>query len=121
MQKPPVRVEEYSFGRIRVPGREYTRDIVITPESVLDEGWWRKEGHLLQVEDIAKYVEEYKPAVVIVGTGYFGAMRVDGRVRSYLAERGIALLALKTSDAVREFNLRAGRGERVLGAFHITC
>ncbi|MEM0377401.1 MAG: MTH938/NDUFAF3 family protein [Thermofilum sp.] len=121
MSAVPARIEGYSFGKIKVSGREYTRDIVVSPEGVLDERWWRREGHLLQVEDVAKYVEEYKPAVVITGTGYFGAMRVDERVESYLAGKGIALLALKTSEAVREFNLRVGRGERVLGFFHLTC
>lgn len=117
----PTRIEDYSFGRIKVSGRVYTRDIVVTPEGVLEERWWRKEGHLLQVEDIARYVEDYKPAVVIAGTGYSGAMRIDERVETYLAGKGITLIALETEEAVREFNLRAERGERVLGFFHLTC
>lgn len=116
-----LRVEAYSFGRIKVSGREYARDIVLTSEEVLDESWWRKEGHRLQLEDIAHYVERYRPSVVVVGTGYFGAMKVDERVAQYLATKGIQLVSLKTGDAVREFNQRVSRGERVLGAFHLTC
>ena len=114
-------VESYSFGRIRISGREYTRDVVVAPDAVLDERWWRREGHALHVEDISRYVESYKPSVVVVGTGYFGVMRVSEEVEAYLRGRGIELVALDTRRAVEEYNKRAGRGERVLGAFHLTC
>ena len=114
-------IERYGFGRVRVSGREYTRDIVVAPEGVVEERWWRREGHLLQVEDIAKYVEELRPSALIVGTGYFGVMRVDKSVEDYLRSRGIELIALKTGDAVKEFNERVKRGERVLAALHLTC
>ncbi len=114
-------IESYSFGRIRISGKEYSRDVVVTPDAVLDERWWRREGHALYVEDISRYVESYKPSVVVVGTGYFGVMKVSGEVEAYLREKGIELIAMDTRRAVEEYNKRAERGERVLGAFHLTC
>ena len=116
-----TRIERYEFGKIRVAGREYTRDVVVAPEGVVEERWWRVEGHLLRVEDIARYVEEQRPSVLVVGTGYFGMLRVDRGLVEYLRVKGVELVALKTGDAVKEFNNRVERGERVLGAFHLTC
>jgi hypothetical protein len=114
-------VESYSFGRIRISGKEYSRDVVVAPDAILDEQWWRREGHALYVEDISRYVESYRPRVVVVGTGYYGVMKVSREVEAYLREKGIELVALDTRRAVEEYNKRAGRGERVLGAFHLTC
>ena len=114
-------VESYSFGRVRVSGKEYSRDVIVAPDAVLDEQWWRREGHALYVEDILRYVESYKPSVVVVGTGYYGVMKVSEEVKAYLREKGIELIALDTRRAVEEYNKRAERGERVLGAFHLTC
>ena len=44
-------IESYKFGAIVINGKKYTSDIIVFPEHVID-GWWRKEGHRLHVEDI---------------------------------------------------------------------
>ncbi len=114
-------VEEYRFGRIRVGGREYTRDIVFTPERVLNPAWWRREGHRLYWSDLERYVEEAEPRVVVVGTGHDGMMKVDMGVVEALKMRGVELVAAPTRDAAKLYNELAARGERVLAAFHLTC
>lgn len=32
-------VDDYSFGRIKVGGKEYTSDVIIYPDRV-DSSWW---------------------------------------------------------------------------------
>ena len=42
-------------------------------------------------------------------------------VYSYLKEKGIRLIDAPTGKACDIFNERTGRGEKVVGAFHLTC
>ena len=42
-------IEGYEFGRLRVDGKEYRRDVIIYPEEFrggqrVDATWWHKEG-----------------------------------------------------------------------------
>ncbi|RMG02102.1 MAG: hypothetical protein D6726_08240, partial [Nitrospirae bacterium] len=72
------RIESYSFGRIVIGGNTYTKDVIVLPDGVFSP-WWRKEGHLLHMEDLAE-VFPVNPAVLIIGTGYSGVMRVPDSV-----------------------------------------
>ena len=54
-------IEEYTFGRIRIGGREYTKDIIIHKGKIYDN-WWRKEGHNLVLEDL-KIISYFQPIV----------------------------------------------------------
>lgn len=114
-------VEDYSFGRIKVFGRVYTRDVVVGPAAVLIENWWRREGHALYLDDLRSVLEEVKPTTLVVGTGYFGAVKIKGDLLEYCSSRGIKLLASRTQDAVKKFNELVEKGEKVVGAFHLTC
>jgi hypothetical protein len=82
-----MKIEHYSFGKITVDGQTYTSDLIIYPDRV-DASWWRKEGHNLQPEDL-KDVLNAKPDVLIIGTGFFGVMRVPKETTDYLKSKGI--------------------------------
>ena len=69
-----MKIENYSFGKITINGEIYTSDVIIYPERV-DPAWWRKEGHTLHIEDLQDVLNA-NPAVVVVGTGFFGIMKV---------------------------------------------
>lgn len=112
-------IDSYKFGRIVVNGREYTRDVIIYPDRV-DDTWWRREGHRLSVDDIRDVIEE-KADVLVVGTGYFGIMRVPGEVEELLRSRGIELIAQDTKKACETYNRLLGKGRRVVAALHLTC
>ena len=51
-----MKIEHYSFGNITIDGQTYTSDVIIYPERV-DASWWRKEGHNLQIEDLAGVIK----------------------------------------------------------------
>jgi len=112
-------IDSYDFGQIVVNGRRYTSDVIVFPDRVR-EGWWRKGGHRLCVEDIEEAVEEGKPEVLVVGTGYSGLMKVLPETESYLKSKGIELIVQSTREACKTFNRLVG-SKRVIAALHLTC
>jgi len=112
-------IESYDFGRIVIDGVAYTSDVMVMGEKVM-AGWWRKEGHLLHIEDIDGCLEEFLPQVVIVGTGYNGMMRVPEETKQYFQKEGIELMVERTERACELFNRLAG-SKRTLAALHLTC
>lgn len=116
-----LKVRHYEFGRIVVDGREYTRDIVITPTRVI-ENWWRREGHRVYLEDLTKYgILDEDFEVIVFGTGYYGMVVIEREVVEELNRRGVKHIAEPTGTAVKKFNQLVDEGKRVVGAFHLTC
>jgi hypothetical protein len=114
-----MKVQAYDFGKINVNGKTYTSDVIIVPEEVRG-GWWRKEGHRLQIEDLTDIIEA-KPDVLVVGTGYYGRMSIPSETKLYIESKGIELRTAKTSEAVKEFNNLQKEIGRVVAALHLTC
>jgi hypothetical protein len=118
VSKQPL-IKKYDFGYMVVDNKEYTRDLVILPDKVMPN-WWRLEGHRLQLRDIMDYLDINVDAVVI-GTGYYGYMRVDDEVIKKFEERGIKVYVLNSREAVEKYNELVGKGLRVAAFFHLTC
>jgi len=113
-----MRIDSYSFGKIKVDGREYNSDLVIFPERV-KSNWWRKSGHFLGLED-TEDILEYKPEVLVIGTGAMGLMKVDSPVTDKLDSMGIEYTISRTPDAVGEYN-GFYKERRTVFAAHLTC
>ncbi len=113
-------IDSYKFGHIVIDGITYKNDVVVFLDHVQSE-WWRKEGHKLQIEDILDQLKEAEPEVLVVGTGKFGLMRIGDDLKDYLDETGIRLVVENTDRAVSTYNRVVENGDRVLGAFHLTC
>jgi hypothetical protein len=111
-------IDSYDFGRIVINGKRYNSDLIVFSDKVRD-GWWRKEGHRLHVDDL-KDVLEFKPEVLVVGTGYSGLMRIPLETRRYVESEGIEFLTQKTAEACETFN-RLVKSRRVVAALHLTC
>lgn len=111
-------VDEYVFGEVRVDGRGYRDDLIVLPQSVHCP-WWRKRGHRLQMVDLEEVLTA-QPDVLVVGTGYFGRMRVDRSVEAEFARLGIALVAAPTAEAIQRFGALAADQTTIL-AIHLTC
>ncbi len=112
-------IEEYSFGRIRVSGKVYTSDVILYPDRV-DGSWWREDGHNLVPDDLAGVLLD-PPAVLVIGTGYFGRMTIPAETFADLRDRGMQVLAALTKEAVEEFNRLQRQHARVVAALHLTC
>lgn len=128
-------IEEYKFGEIVIDGRTYTHDVEVrwTPKGkplgqageVLD--WWRKESHIIDVEDIQRALEQ-NPEVMVIGTGESGVARMTEEAKKEIENRGIKLVIDVTAEAVKTFNIineeseeEEGKKTKVIGLFHLTC
>lgn len=91
----------------------------MTPSGVLSP-WWRKEGHLLTLEDLGEAAEAQVDSVVI-GTGYSGMMEVLDDVVEHFRKKGVKVYIADTRKAVEIYNQLVQKGAKVLAAFHLTC
>ncbi|MGH8935920.1 MAG: MTH938/NDUFAF3 family protein [Acidimicrobiia bacterium] len=113
-------IQDFEYGRIVIDGREEHRDLIITRSGLLPN-WWRREGHLLVMEDLESILDE-PPAVLVVGTGTTGNMRTAPGLVEELAARGVETEVMPTAQAVRRFNELLGLPEvDAAAALHLTC
>ena len=113
-------INGYEFGRIVVGDKNYTSDVIIASDRVINQSWWRREGHRVSKHDIGEILD-YSPEIVIFGTGYNGLVRIDREVEDFLREKGIDVEKLKSKEAVKKFNELVKKGKRVVLAIHLTC
>jgi hypothetical protein len=114
-----MEIERYSFGKIRIDGRDYDADVIVSNGDV-HSPWWRQEGHALSAEDLRTLMRE-PPDVLVIGTGYFGRMRVSPETLALLRRKGIDARVARTSEAVEAFNRLQRESARVAAALHLTC
>ena len=114
-----MHIDTYSFGHICIDGVDYSKDLIIDCKTVLTP-WWRESGHVFEIDDL-KNLMSIKPDVVVLGTGFFGRVRVPRITVSVLEEAGWEVLVLRTGQAVAEFNRFADAGRDVVAALHLTC
>jgi hypothetical protein len=113
-------INGYKFGEMVIDNVPYRNDVIVFPDRVQDN-WWRKEGHKLQVIDIKESIEQANPKTLVVGTGKFGVMRISKEVREYLDKQNITVYAEPTEKAVKIYNRLIQIETRIIGAFHLTC
>lgn len=113
-----MHIDQYDFGQIVIDGVSYRQDLLLWP-GVIKKDWWRKESHLLQVDDVAEALAA-APEVLVVGQGQPGRLVVDRELAAYLKEQGIELVAVPTREACRLINALSGK-RRLAAALHLTC
>jgi hypothetical protein len=110
-------IDEYSFGRIVIDGKEHDRDVIILPNRLVTN-WWRKEGHGLVLEDLDEVIDDI-PGHLVVGNGAHGQMKPDPKTIERLRSRGIEVEVLQTEEAVGRYSeLDPGK---TAAALHLTC
>lgn len=114
-----MHVDDYTFGKIVVDGKSYTSDVIITPEMVIDS-WWRKEGHRLDKSDLDTILDA-KPDCLVVGTGYYGQMRIPQETIQYLQSQNIHIDYAPTGEAIKQLSQLQKQYARVVSALHLTC
>lgn len=115
---PYYQIDDYQFGKITIDGVTYSKDLIILPSRICT-GWWREEGHLLQLADLDEVLGS-KPELLLIGQGAYSRMRVASDAENALQAAGIDWIALPTDAACQEFNRRAAE-QVVAAALHLTC
>lgn len=113
-----MKIEHYSFGNIKIDGKTINSDVIIYPDHT-DSSWWRKEGHLLQTADLTDIISAKLP-VLIVGTGFYGAMRVPEEILKHIKSNGIEVYIDNTQKAVKLYNEISSQ-KPTIAALHLTC
>jgi len=115
-----VHLDRYGFGRLVVDGREIHSDALLSPEGVR-EHWWRREGHVLCLDDLSAVLDD-RVKRLVVGTGAYGRMRLEPGLEAELVARGVVTEVLKTAAAVDRVNELLGVGATGwAAAMHLTC
>jgi hypothetical protein len=114
-----MRIENVAFGRLTIGETTYTSDLCIYPDGRVVDGWWRRQGHGLCVEDIADLVAQ-EPGTIVIGTGVNGRLRPEADLAARLRRQGIELLDAPNAEAAALFNRLWGRC-RLAAGFHLTC
>lgn len=112
-------IANYSFGKMRIGDKKFNKDLKII-RGEIKENWWRKEGHRLDVDDLAD-IFQANPAVLVIGTGHDGNLHVPDAVLSACEERNMRVIAEPTAEAAKTFNTLVAENEHVAAAFHLTC
>jgi len=113
-----MKIKSYSFGKIIINNKVITSDLIIYPNRI-DDNWWRQKSHLLQLDDISDILAS-KPDKIIIGTGFWGLMKIDKKVISKLKDLNIELIAKKTEKAVEIYNQISSKQNIIMG-LHLTC
>ena len=114
-----MRIDSYSFGVMKIDGKEYRQDLIVFADKVRSN-WWRRRGHSLAIEDLHDILE-FKPELLIIGTGDSGMMEIPAPTEKALQDAGIEVIAQNTGQACSIFNEQIEKGRKVVGAFHLTC
>lgn len=113
-----MHIDDYGFGKITINGERYESDVIIFPNHVY-KGWWRRKGHELHPDDLPDVLDA-RPEILVVGTGYFGRMKILESTLARIEEIGCELVVQKTKDACDAFN-RAVKERNAVAALHLTC
>jgi len=111
-------IDSYSFGKISIDGKEYRTDVIVLQDRVEDR-WWRKEGHLLHIEDIERIIQQ-RFDVLVIGTGADGMMVVLPETKRFFESRGAEVIIEKTAEACKIYN-KLSESKSVVAALHLTC
>lgn len=116
-----MKINKCGFGRIIVNNEAFSSDVVITDKGIVPS-WSREKWHRLMPADLSD-IKSLKPKTVVIGTGFFGFMRITKEVRAFFRDNNIQYFAERTSNAVKRFNTLAKDKNitSLVGLFHITC
>ena len=116
-----MRLDHYSFGSIRIDGATYDHDVVIDAGSITK----RRKGPSKPFREAFGHTplsaEEKIPwtcSRLVIGSGATGALPVMDEVREEAARRGVELVVLPTSEAIRVLDGDQGETNAIL---HLTC
>nr|WP_319492656.1 MTH938/NDUFAF3 family protein [uncultured Desulfobacter sp.] len=100
----------------------YTADLIIFPDTTILPNWRRKQGHVLELEDLQALLP-VKPDTIIVGTGAYDRMKMAPGLAKALLSMGIELKAMATDAAATLFNTTIAHtpNKSVSACFHLTC
>jgi len=114
--------EQAEFGKVVFNRKMYTHDIYVHPSGRVEPR--RKElsklvhhtSHKVVAAEI-EYLLQEDPDLIIIGTGYNGALHLTAQARDYLKDKGVLYHECTTPKAIQEYNSCCNCAILV----HVTC
>jgi hypothetical protein len=117
-----MKIEEYSFGNIRINGRVYSKDLWLINGKIekRDKSIAKDKfgtSHKICTKELKQIVTK-KTKKFIIGSGETGLVALTEKALKFLEDRKIKLEVYKTSDPVlKKIELE----EEYSGIIHLTC
>ncbi len=114
------RPDDYLFVRrtgadvITLADRELRRSFLLTPDQVV-ENWPAESADILSADHVEALLA-LQPELVLLGTGQRQIFPAPAFMAGFL-RKGVGIEVMDNAAAARTYNLLAGEGRRVLGAF----
>lgn len=121
VKKPSI--ESIRFGSITIDGKAYKHDVVIRLDGRVTE---RKKhlskaiygsSHTVSLDEVRE-IYQVGAALLIVGTGMFGSVRLSDEALAHLSELGCQILLAPSRTIRRDWN---ETDVPAVGLIHITC
>ena len=112
-------IDEYHFGLITINGKTYGSDVIVHGEKLINDRWWRGEGHNIAIEDLKDLPKKFE--ILVIGNGASGVCQVPDETIDYVKKTGADVIVQMTGEAVKTYNQFLSDGKDVVGAFHLTC
>ena len=114
-----VKIEKIKFGDVEIDGKNYGgKDLYVSWDGKIEE---RIKSHVFSKREFLDLVKRMDFDVIIVATGFYGAVKIEREVFGLARKEGKELLALKTEEACKLFNNLVKEGRKVLLVLHSTC
>ncbi len=116
-----MRIDQFTFGAIRIDGETYMHDVVIDRGRVRRRKKKRSKPFRQAFGHTPLSVEEdipWKCRRLVVGTGADGALPVMDPVKEEAARRKVELLTVPTREAIRTLEAEPTGTNAIL---HVTC
>ena len=118
-----AQITSYAFGSMTIDGQVFQSDLIIFPDSRVQDNWYRRSGHTLAMADLNTVLQDL-PDLIIAGTGAYGRMTLAHGLEKELAGRGIRITAMPTKEAAGLYTTAMAEnktGQRIAACFHLTC
>jgi len=117
-----MRIEDFSFGSIRIDGKTYEHDVVVDRGEIKK----RKKKPSKKFRDEFGHtpisIEEkipWKCCQLIIGNGVYGALPLIDALKRKAEERGVELIILPTPQALVRLNKEST--DETNAILHVTC
>ncbi len=119
---------ETGFGYIVINGIKYEHDVIVTSDGKINKR--RKDiskryrnlyGHTPLSKEEVRLLLSYKPKVIVIATGQYGALPIMEDALELLRSSNIEVIIDKTPKLLDKLNEVFKRGKRVVALIHVTC
>jgi hypothetical protein len=114
-----IRINSTEFGSIMVNNKRYSYDVMVSYRGLV-KNVETEVRHLVSRKEFYLMLAE-EPEVIVIGTGVEGGMQISSDVRRLAEQKGIQVIDLKSSEAIKKFNQLYESGKRVVAFIHTTC